>query len=102
MMVALAQLGRRILSDLRTYPTDIASVLDSMERGLESSDPLIIATHELVGECFSDIVLKIVVECMENPKMKRRCEKPRFDYSNVQIRQGYPYDMFVLCGGLES
>ena len=100
MVVALAQLGRGILDDLGTYPPDVTSALDSMERGLESPDPLIIATHELVGECISDIVSGIVGECLNNPKTKRRCEKPRIDNSNMRIRYGYPADMFVLCGGL--
>ena len=104
--VAFAQLARTILHDLGTYPPDVpdvTSALDSLEYGLESDDPLIIATHELVEECVSDIVSQLVIECMSNPKTKRRCEKkPRIDYSNIRIRHGYPYDMFVLCGGLES
>jgi hypothetical protein len=98
--VAFAQLGRSILDSLHTYPLDVTSALDSLEHGLDSPDPLIAAIHELIDECISDMVSKITVECMTTPKSKRRREKNSIDYSNVQIRHGYPYDMFTSCGGL--
>ena len=101
--VAFAQLGRAVLNDLGIHLDDVTSVLDALESGSSelSSDPLIIATHELVGELMSDMVSDIVFECIENPKAKRRCEKTSTDFSNVRIRHGYPYDVFVLCGGLD-
>jgi hypothetical protein len=99
--VAFARLGRNILRDLGTYSEDVTSALDSLEFGLSSADPLITATHELVGEFISDMVSNIVGECMLNPKTKRRRERTTVDLSNVRIRRGYPYDMFVLCGGLD-
>lgn len=102
MGVAFAQIGRSILLNIaRPHPPELTSALDALEFGLPSHDSLIIATHELVGEFISDMTSKIVVECMKNPKAKRRRERISTDFSNVRIRHGYPYDIFTLCGGLE-
>lgn len=101
--VLLAQLGGSMLSSLTTHPpTYLVETLDALEYGHSSSDPLAISTHKLVGELVEDLLASIVIDCMENPKAKRRRETQPLDYMNMHIHKGYTNETYILCGGVET
>lgn len=109
MCALLAQLGNDILTNLEknmqiplpASTAQVLDVLDALETGRPSADPLAISTHEIVQGFIGDMLSGLVVKCMKYPKTRRRREEPPLDHVNVQIRQGYPNDAFILCGGLE-
>lgn len=102
--VTLAQFGRHILKTIGTYPPSVLEELDVLEFGgaasISQSTSLVSATHELVEEFMDDFIAHIVLECLENPKTKRRRDPPPIDVSNTRIQAGYAADTFVVCGGL--
>lgn len=104
MCVALARIARDMIESLdnATYHgTAMDEACCALESGADGSDPFVDATRDLVESFWNDVVAECVADCMTHPKWKRKNTEVVVDRWNMQIRHGYPNDVFVLCGGLE-
>ena len=93
---------KSITHDDHTYHgTPIDAACDALEKGTESADPFVVESRERVESFWNDVVAECVADCMAHPLSKRKNTDVVLDHWNMQIRHGYPNDVFVLCGGFE-
>jgi hypothetical protein len=94
-------IARGLLGNNTYHGTAIDDACDALESGAESADPFVVATRALVDSFWNEVAVECAADCMTHPKSARKSTEPVIDRWNMQIRHGYPNDVFILCGGLE-